>query len=201
MDRNILRGTTLYRFIKSQIGRPWDKVYHEICSQFDSRSNIGSEVRRRLKWIVEQDCFKGEDGIAYHKDGEYPVRGLYLDDSGIIREQTVDYSSRFQPKPWEREINYISFKDGMWYEKDDNGDWYFYWYETVKDTYPVPSVDENGNKITIVKETESRLRHKKELNHKEVQYLKKHLFSSGTNKDMLVRLNGRYIPASDWKKA
>lgn len=44
------------RFLKSQIGRPWDEVFSEICQQADYRSHSGYHLRQWISHLVDQNC-------------------------------------------------------------------------------------------------------------------------------------------------
>lgn len=44
---------TLKRFIKSQVGRPWNKVYSEICENFDKRKVVNDHILVHLFEYVE----------------------------------------------------------------------------------------------------------------------------------------------------
>src|SRR5688572_27314763 len=77
----------LRRYLRKQVGRPWDKVWSEIAQTLDSRSLTGLHIFDHIRWEVEQEAWIGEDGRLYHKrrwgsiqlvDGLYihPVTGL-----------------------------------------------------------------------------------------------------------------------------
>ena len=77
----------LRRFLRKQVGRPWDKVWSEITWTLDSRSLTGQHIFDHIRWEVEREAWIGEDGRLYHKrrwgsiqrlDGIYvhPVTGL-----------------------------------------------------------------------------------------------------------------------------
>lgn len=213
--RDLLRGSTLNRYLESQVGRPWDKVFSDLCSMADLRSRDGYELRRRIGWNVEKECFIGDDGKVYesrmYRRGARPtlVRGLYVHPkTGILGYQKSDsrYGGWSQPRPWEREINYVSTEDGHWFIKDDNGDWYEHWMESkqignrpmIRDVETQRYVPDPEAEVKYHTETKERRR---ELSHREIVKLTTspnfHLY--GTNKDMLSRLYGKYVPASKWK--
>lgn len=77
----------LRRYLRKQVGRPWDKVWSEITRTLDSRSLTGQHIFDHIRWEVEQEAWIGEDGRLYHKrrwgsiqllDGLYvhPITGL-----------------------------------------------------------------------------------------------------------------------------
>lgn len=67
------------RWIHRQVGRPWDDVYSEIRSRFDTRMLAG-------RHIVEQHPLQYVD---FHGDREW--RDLYVDEEGVLRERDTGY--------------------------------------------------------------------------------------------------------------
>lgn len=78
----------LRRFLNKNVGRPWDKVYSEICEHADSRSVAGYNLRKHIAYYLELNVvingktvyYLPEYGIGYvelrkdelyidHKDG------------------------------------------------------------------------------------------------------------------------------------
>ena len=57
----------LRRYLRKQVGRPWDQVWSEITHTLDSRSLTGQHIFDHIRWEVEQDAWIGEDGRLYHK--------------------------------------------------------------------------------------------------------------------------------------
>ena len=57
----------LRRYLRKQVGRPWDKVWSEITQTLDSRSLTGQHIFDHIRWEVEQDGWIGDDGRLYHK--------------------------------------------------------------------------------------------------------------------------------------
>lgn len=113
------------RLLTSRLGRLWDDVYSELCSEFDNRSWAGSSFRRDLKWHVATNCWIGaETGTIYggtYCAGESPVSnefyvhpftGILSWADPIVRDKT--------PRPVEK----IDLKDGKSLNKID-GIWYF----------------------------------------------------------------------------
>jgi hypothetical protein len=70
----------LERFLLHRAGRPWSKVYAEVCAVADSRSFQGDELRRYLKTLVRTQCWL--DGKKLMSFGwrarPVPVHGLYV---------------------------------------------------------------------------------------------------------------------------
>lgn len=52
----------LERFLRKNVGRPWDKVYSELCQHLDRRKTTGRHVFQHLEGYVAVNCFYAEDG-------------------------------------------------------------------------------------------------------------------------------------------
>jgi hypothetical protein len=57
----------LQRYLRKQVGRPWDKVWSEIARTLDSRSLSGQHIFDHIRWEVEREAWIGADGRLYHK--------------------------------------------------------------------------------------------------------------------------------------
>ena len=57
----------LRRYLRKQVGRPWNKVWSEITGTLDSRSLTGQHIFDHIRWEVERDVCIGDDGRLYHK--------------------------------------------------------------------------------------------------------------------------------------
>jgi len=111
----------LERFLNSQAGRPWDKVYSEICSNPDSRRSIGIRVLHRIKRLVATDCFLENKHVLCPGGGwgPYPPSGFYVHPkSGLLCRPLRRVYHR--PKP---EITRIMIDELHWFEKIE-GIWY-----------------------------------------------------------------------------
>jgi len=84
----------LRRFMRANIGRPWDKVYSELCAVNDPRNIRGYHVRQHIPDVVNignvgQDA-KGVYIVNPHSIFGYPRylrRGeFYVDGKGLLRE-------------------------------------------------------------------------------------------------------------------
>ena len=111
----------LERFLESQVGRPWDKIYSEIKSNPDCRRTIGVRVLSRIKRLVATDCFLENRQVLRHGGwcGPYPPRGLYVHPkTGLLcRPRPTRYE---RPAP---EIIRVMIDDLHWFEKIE-GLWY-----------------------------------------------------------------------------
>jgi hypothetical protein len=83
----------LKRFLRSCVGRPWDKVHSELSRTVDRRSITGSHIWDHVMWEIETDYCIGEDRLAYSNRRRFmstdiPIDGLYVHPkTGLIREQ------------------------------------------------------------------------------------------------------------------
>ena len=69
----------LSRYLSSQAGRPWDKVYGEIRSNPDCRRGIGISIMRQIERLVADDCFlQGQQVVRPGWFGPYEPRELYV---------------------------------------------------------------------------------------------------------------------------
>jgi len=56
----------LKRFLRKQVGRPWNKVYSEISARLRSTSAVQQHVRDHVWDYVERNALIGRDGVVYH---------------------------------------------------------------------------------------------------------------------------------------
>lgn len=72
----------LRAYLKKQVGRPWDKVWSEICATLDRRSLTGLHIFDHIKLEVDTHTRFGVDGRIYGQGRWYsrddPVEGLYV---------------------------------------------------------------------------------------------------------------------------
>lgn len=84
----------LERFLWKQRGRPWDKVFHEICEALGGRSLVKDHVHEHLDDFIVRRVSVGRDGRFYGQHGwrspallEDCRQALYVDPrDGIIKE-------------------------------------------------------------------------------------------------------------------
>jgi len=104
----------LKRYLMAQVGRPWDKVYSEICRTIDTRSAIGLHVLQHVDGFIALDTFI-ENGKVFDRGWRYPseVRGLYVHPvTGIIR-----MAKRRAAQPKRRELTVVAVSEMMEFEK------------------------------------------------------------------------------------
>jgi len=77
----------LKRFLRSNVGRPWDKVYSELSAGLDKRKTTGRHIFQHVEQMVERECYVGDDGkVRYSRyrgyifggDNDQQVRGYYV---------------------------------------------------------------------------------------------------------------------------
>ena len=56
----------LRRYLRTQVGRPWNKVWSEMTRNLDSRSLSGQHIFDHIHWEVEQHVSLSPDGQLYH---------------------------------------------------------------------------------------------------------------------------------------
>ena len=104
----------LYRFLRKNVGRPWNDVYSEICVHVDRRSTTGHNTIEHVGWAVAKDIVICEDGKPYQcKWGHsMPHTGLYVHpETGILCEGEARRWS--PPKP---PITSIHWHDNTWFQ-------------------------------------------------------------------------------------
>jgi hypothetical protein len=110
----------LRRYLMRQVGRPWDKVYSEICRTIDTRSAIGLHVLQHVDGFIALDTFIENGRVCQRKWRVVKeVSGLYVHPvTGIIR-----LAKRRHPRPKRSELNLVAIHEMLEYEKID-GLWF-----------------------------------------------------------------------------
>ena len=70
----------LKRFLEAKVGKPWSKVYSEICKNADTRSLLGEEMRQLALSLVITDCWM-EGKTVFGRDWRgvpSEIKGLYV---------------------------------------------------------------------------------------------------------------------------
>lgn len=76
-----LNYAPLHRYLDSQIGKPWDKVYADICRIFDARKPENRHVLDHLQWRIQTTGLVVKDGQVLELSpysGWTPVSGWYV---------------------------------------------------------------------------------------------------------------------------
>ena len=58
----------LQRYLRKQLGRPWDKVYSEICARLDTRSTVKQHVRDHLEDLIVLKALEGQMESCWSSD-------------------------------------------------------------------------------------------------------------------------------------
>ncbi len=78
------RIAPLVKFLRANVGRPWDKVFSEICEHADARSLRGKHLREHVEFEVDT----WSERLAKN-DKRWPRSSrFYVDAHGILREDT-----------------------------------------------------------------------------------------------------------------
>jgi hypothetical protein len=96
------------RWLGSQVGRPWSKVYAELCERFDTRTVAGRHVvhDHMLEWVWQGD-------VADRARGEFLV-----DRHGILRRDGFHgslWQVRKQVLTWTRDRRAVKTFSGWWW--------------------------------------------------------------------------------------
>jgi hypothetical protein len=65
-------------FLRSNIGRPWNKVFSELRQGLDVRKVTGRHIFEHLEWMVETDCWIGPDRKVYTRGSNWWTSGFYV---------------------------------------------------------------------------------------------------------------------------
>src|SRR5690606_10710311 len=119
----------LWRFLRSNLGRPWDRVYSEIRERVDSRSVLGAHVLDHLNGQVSTNCFLERKQLLNSTSwGHRPVFGFYVHPkTGILLETASRSRKAWRNK--QREIRWAVGPDQDLYETF-SGLWFWVRYET-----------------------------------------------------------------------
>ncbi len=110
------RTQPLTRMLRSNLGRPWDKVYSEICQHADSRSIRGYHIREHV-WM--EVATWGE----YNAATRWWWKPFYIDAKGFLRERP---HRRWRYKR-DEQSEYLRIGNGLY--KSVNDCWFEVWTE------------------------------------------------------------------------
>lgn len=114
--------TPLWRFVRRNVGRPWDKVYSEVRSQLDGRSVTGKHVLDHLGWEVTTDVVMVDGKPMHDRWGHRTnVYGFYVDPrTGILRE-APSWNAQRRREENNRSVLYVELEDGLMFQRiEDN---------------------------------------------------------------------------------
>lgn len=155
----------LKKFLRAQVGRPWNKINSEISKTLDKRSMAGRHILEHVGWEVAKNCELRADGKIYDLSRSthahlYLVTGLYVHPrTGLLC--LADKVKRVRkPKP----VDLIQLDDGTSLRLLE-GIWFLCRY--IKVTRP-EWVLAGGKWIRVPYESTKEL--KRQLNKKELKH-------------------------------
>ena len=117
----------LKRFLRKNVGRPWNNVYSELCRGLDRRRVTGLHIFEHVKDFVETSCHlvHGQPySLRYF--GGYPVRWFYVHpDTGLLCEAPKGAGARRRKRAaaLAEGIAFLRLSDEEGYRKHQ-GIWY-----------------------------------------------------------------------------
>lgn len=145
----------LIRYLWGCIGRRWDDVWSEICTQVSSGNTVDSHLKGHVTGEIELNCIV-KDGEVYEKPYRRwsrisKPRGLYVDPrDGLIKAGSADYHhSRNYYYKREREPEpqtSVQLEDGKFVLID--GIWYSFDYAVCPEPKTIAYIDEDGETKT-----------------------------------------------------
>ena len=120
-------------FLRSNLGRPWDKVFGELRQGLDVRKVTGRHIFDHLKRMVETDCWIGADGKVQAPLGGWWVGGFYVHPrTGLLCfRQKPSARERKKQRLMRLDIDEIRFDCTRSFKLID-GQWYFVVYEIIE---------------------------------------------------------------------
>lgn len=120
--RALFNWAYMRKYLKSQVGRPWNDVWADIAATHDVRNYSDAQFREEVKDLVYFDVYINEDGMFDRHGGRifsYRCGTYYVDAEGILK--AIPQDKRYRHVPPESKIIRINgleyYKhDGIWYE-------------------------------------------------------------------------------------
>lgn len=92
----------LRRFLASQVGRPWDTVYAELCAGIDRRNTVQQHIHAHIEQFVAIRVTERDGALYVEHDWRAPMAlsetwapTLYVDPtSGLLRTNTARMAAR-----------------------------------------------------------------------------------------------------------
>ena len=140
---NGLTFNHIERMIKKSVGRPFDKVYHEICEYLkkEFKAKDYNSAKDAIAWYLEVHPMDMGGGVFASEEG----RRLYHDffvhpTTGLICKTNKEWANQIE-KPCDRDYVFYHkdpkvYIDGFYYRKIKN-----IWYEVIVDKIPKPPCD------------------------------------------------------------
>lgn len=168
----------LRRFLRKNVGRPWDKVYSEMREKLDDRKVTGRHVFEHVDGEVETHALIDGDGELYRWgfSGRQPVYGFYVDPrTGLLcwSDNNPWRRARGKSKTAGEEITHIRLSANAGYVKM-NGIWYFIEYEIFEEPVDCDQAQPTAPLRTIpnVSDSPILILRKKQLSQKELKTAK-----------------------------
>jgi len=151
----------LHRWLMGQRGRIWNDVYSEICTQADSRSEDGRQMRQGIEWMVETNIYRNEAGELVSGSDHRRWWGdfFYVDPETQKLEWTGPRKRHRWSRPIEQKIfevdgqNYYLHDDGLWYRVEmalvpdlQNTSTTYWWRPLFQDAFDAKRADPMGYK-------------------------------------------------------
>ena len=114
-------------FLRKNVGRPWDKVYSELCAGLDKRKVTGWHIFTHVEQFVEKNCYFAVDGTPYAQrwGRDYPVRWFYVHPrTGLLCSPRPESKrERNRRELLAQDVQLILLDNQTGYRKH-NGEWY-----------------------------------------------------------------------------
>ena len=119
-------------FLRSHLGRPWDKVHSELRQGLDVRKVTGRHIFDHLENMVETYVSIGADRKVYARPEGWQVTGFYVHPkTGLLCfAQRQSARQRKKERLQRQEIDEIRIDRARSYKLIDD-EWYFVLYENV----------------------------------------------------------------------
>ena len=169
----------LRRFLRKNVGRPWDQVYSEMKKQLDDRKVTGRHIFEHVDDEVETRPLIGDNGELYrmrYGNETVPIYGLYVDPrTGLLcwSDRKPWWRDRRKSKAAREEGGYARLNASTCYVKI-KGIWYFIEYKIYEQ-----SVDYDLAKQAVLLRTIPKISNspililrKKQLSQKELKTAK-----------------------------
>lgn len=134
--------TPLDGFLRKSVGRPWDKVYSEICSALRPTS---ATLKRVFSYLIPNmvelhPYFKEGSNIPYNpgwgpRYARSEVWGFYVDRHGLLKDNGSPKAKLRQARNYikrSRDASRRRINDFEEYRKL-NGSWFHVWYKNVRE--------------------------------------------------------------------
>ncbi len=118
----------LRRWLRSQIGKPWDSVYSELCQKIETKTLVGQHLLSHLWQLVEREVIF-VDGLPYSLRHRYRINPLGYWHQGLYvhPETGILCVAKKLPKVLPKKCDDLVFCNGYEYRKIDDI-WYLVTY-------------------------------------------------------------------------